>query len=554
MVVSLWLCGNHVFNKRLVRTCNSFSTPDGLSVAYKWPRILSELQNLENVNFAANTMNEPLFLVAGEIRRLPKSLKRLKISIPKSVCLLLSNLDASTPITQLIRPNSPISQLWNVTQYFPVLEELELDDTTKIVHFRLRGFDLTVFPSSLHLLHLRNISLPLAAFSHLPRQLQSLDICSTSHSPVDLQTLPPSLTHLGPGILLHNASELKAIPRSITSRVVGSARWMVTALRDLPPKLKSLCITSGDYQDIHGNWMSMLPHTLTELSVSLPLPSGSLSYPPRVTYLKVPISSTLLKRADEHHELWPSTLIILEHDFPQPYSIYPNELLLLPNTLTALRKVQVISDIGPGELFFSSLLPPALTELSIIYAIPWFLTTPTYKEVGIHDLDGYRKLYGLNDSRILIPRILSLSIAWEQKICTHFGCKAVCFLHTVSNLSFQKITAFELSHLPPGLKSLTIMEVACDLMEDSLTHLPPGLTHLKLSISSDKRLDLRAFLHLPPSLCSLHLPKITLNYLKYLPTSIKSLVASIVDIGSHRFVKSELPDRWLRWLHHRSFL
>lgn len=567
-VISLMLCGSSSLKTRIVRTCRTFSTPEGLLLAYKWPRLLAELPHLESVRFEARFMREPLELVANEVKRLPRSLKRLTISLPKSSHILLSKFSTHPHSSEIVAHHvpisSPVSSLWNIAHYFPSLEALDLHHDGKGADFRLRGLDLSVFPATLHTLNLANVHLPLSDFSHLPRELKSLSISSIAPSVSNLMSLPPRLTFLS-GVHQMSCDGVKALPKTLTSGI-NSSELTLTApftLEGFPPGLLTFGLGPGLRALYAQNSISLFPKTLTDVSIGNATTCAHIQQlPPTITRIGHFTAVTVLTQLRLYSEarrdaFWPPLLRILEL-IPKTAFTFPiiqDHIPYLPQTLTSLQNLYLDDSSGTSSVFeCASQLPPNLVDLSL-YTTPRPLDASSIfgdhedeGEVEEDDDPGYWE-----NAVSPLPRgltTLKMIESGDQVLQTEAELGTIP--STLTELELQVIRVSSLGKLPRSLKSLKIASINGDITIDSLKALPKHLESLELTNNWYSKMDFRALQFFPPTLRSLIIYKTSPSALEYIPTSILRLSMEIDYEFSSTFDASKIPFRWLRWLAYNS--
>lgn len=589
--ISLIRCGDKTLSLKVTRSCQSFATPQGLELAFCWPRLLSTFPRLRSVNFTAKYMREPRDIVAREVKRLPKSLTRLVICIPDAAYVLYSKFttqaDIPEPLVHLQPISSPVSSLWNVAQYFPRLQELEMSGSAHSTSsIRLRAADLSVFPSSLRKLELPSTILPLSNFSTLPRDLQWLDILvPTPPSTSDLATLPPNLTFLS-GVSVKSTSSLKALPRTLTK--CSELKTFEESV--LPPGLLYFRVTGSTPPGIDSlAWTSRLPRSITEISLGGVLDSLTVPLLPRgitringFTQAPIVLEDLYESPTSRLEGFWPPHLHTIDVGSSQfTPAVRWRTLSYLPPTLTAIFNIHMedyesseddTDDEGDEEnekSLKTFRLPSGLRALHLGVAFSEDAVTidDGYGYSGEDDGDEEEELDEAMIQISELPRLHSrLRFGRLPKSLTHviFGFSLRSFAEeldnlpsTLAKLEIVALNASSFGALPSQLESLTIENLVWDLKECSFSALPQGLTALALEKPTYTKFGSfphQDFQNLPPKLYSLELAEVSLEILAFLPTRISRLISTPTGVRE-RFLKKEchIPTRWLRWLtYHRT--
>lgn len=544
-VISLWLCGSRALNLRMSRCCRSFRTPPGMEYAYSWPRALSELHGLVSVDFCSLFMRESLETVSLEVRKLPKTLRTLRVGFANAGFLFYSNYDldksSGLPLPQLRNLKGSQPRLWDIATHFPVLERLELGPNSRDAYLMLNGPDLAFLPPTLHTLDFHCIVLQDGQFSALPRSLRSLKILRSNPRPEHLAGLPPDLTELS-GFQVSSSNQLVLLPSGLKSDVVLSEKAVPReTVPTLPVDLTSLTFAKGTAEAL----TLPLPSTLTSIDTAAAWTVATISSLPRsVTRIHNFNGSLLLPElrllpADARDFAWPP-LRTLSFLFTRTPSWFPvtEDLAILPRSLTTLAKLDFglrREDKNESIFFGGAFLPPHLTELSV------FKYSRSFRPGSLFDLlpATIRSFLGnpypveeLPDSTTTaLPRSLR-----TLQILSRFGNAPLSLAElrtipdTTTELSLQHLDSNLLSVLPRGLVTLHIDQLQGDILETTFKALPPRITSLCTEIINLSTAPPSAFRHLPPTLTSLKLRIVAISamILENLPLTILQLSASIL--------------------------
>lgn len=550
-VISLFLCGSADFAIRLKRCCFAFATPPGLPLAYKWPRLLSELPNLSSVQFSATLLNQPMSVFSKEVRTLPRTLKKLKICVPKSTRILAladpshpdrdflwhhGNLDASNG-------RFHIGELWNVAECYPALEEFVLGDALFKGYQRLPWTSLSIYPPTLRMLGIEGITVSESDFSLLPRGLTSLSVACILVTAKESSTLPPGLANLQ-GARFKSLEAVRAVPTSLTGCFdlddIGGNSSLVSALISSPPP--NITQVRSEYLNfvLNSAFPAGITH-LTNFNISNMIPNF------------VQTVAWHLKR-QPHYAQYPPNLRSIE--FKPISSVYSepiphDDLIGLPKNATRLLNLHIADEGGQVTVFKkASAFPPNLVELSI------YSRTKCFEDAGFGSFEEEEipepvELEGDLEASPLPSTLKSLSIlpVIDQASIASEELKAIP--PTLTSLELLGIDASLIPLLPPALTHLRIASLEGRITEDIFKTLPAHMTSLDVRIALGAFLDPTAFNHLPESLYSLTLSKIDVSILKDIPTRIKRLVAQISGHHEKTFDPSSIPDRWTRWLSHQ---
>lgn len=570
--VSLMLCGCHALTARVIRTCQSFETPRGLTVAYKWPRMLRLLPNLVSVDFSAEIVDCPFSDVLEEIKNLPSSLKKLTVSFHGSAKIL------KLPVTRLgpppSQPANPVeSIIWNVASSFPTLEELDLSHAMSnapyILHQDLKGSSLDIFPSTLRKLSIPNVAV-LGDYSLLPRSLTWLSVGGGIPSESVILTLPSSLTYLA-GIRAKGPEEVRALPRTLEYAInafdlrgptIDAGYMHRGSFQHIPPNLKAINCLGPAWPP---PWVNLLPRTLTDVCLeSKDKTCNELrQLPPTVTklsYFRKDHLTSLNHWATQREGFWSPSLQTLEMEplLPDKTDYIPHqELVQLPQTITELFNVAVDDEGGQVSIFKNaSSLPPKLETLSI-YARPYFVP-----EGGVENFFGEDEVEEVDASAPILadqppPEATPLPSTLKKLIILPFGAQEPLSLlelraipRTLTALELLSLDPSHIPELPPNLLSLSINLLEGSITSELIKALSRHLTYLKLKHTLKAQIDPLALRDLPSGLHTLVLAKIDINHLADIPTTVRRLGAVLNVPKATHFDVSFLPARWLQWLSH----
>lgn len=546
-VISLWLCGCKSLNLRLSRCCRSFRTPAGMEYAYSWPRILSELHGLVSVDFCSVYMRESLEIVSLEIKKLPKTLRTLRIGFNNAGFLFYTNYDidpsSGLPLPQLRNLKGTQPRLWNIAYHFPVLESLELGPNSREVYLMLNGSDLVSLPSTLQTLDFHCIVLQDGEFSALPRNLRSLKILRSNPRPEHLAGLPPGLTELS-GFQISSLQQIENLPPGLMSGIVlgeMAISALAPTLAALPEDLASLTFSKGTVESLE----LALPHRLTSIDTAAAWTAATMRCSPRTLTRMNSFNGSLLlpelrlMTPADREKVWPQ-LKALSFLFIRTPSWCPivEDLASLPRSLTSLAKVDFglrREDKNESIFFGGAFLPPNLTELSV------FKYSRSFRPGSLLDLlpASIRSFLGnhyqvpeLPDPKTnALPRRLK-----SLQILSRFGNAPLSLSelrtipHSTTELSLQHLEAKLLSELPRGVTSLYIDQLQGEILENTFLDLPPGLTSLCTEIINLSTAPPSAFSHLPSSLTSLKLRIVAISamILCNIPVTVLQLSAAIL--------------------------
>lgn len=566
-VVSLVLCGNSSFTARVKRCCSAFATPSGLPLAYKLPRLLFELPNLNSIDFSALKLDQPMSDFYNQVRRLPRTLKKLRFCIPKNLVQLLKLKD--TPKSSAPQEDSASSSIissiggfWNVGASFPELEEFVLESYE--TPWAVKSPFFTIFPPNLRVLELRSVRLVDCDFTGLPRGVTSLRLLCILTTAEHTASLPPGLTRVS-GVQFKTLQAMTSVPASLEGDffLENGHDFLPLIPSPPPPNLRQLRSNSGCYQ---STWPTKMPKTLTDISVgqSMTWPSHVGQLPPsvtRISYLPIPYFGANLNPDKDLVNFWPPHLRILRMcpALSEPYSMMPSKhLCAFPRTLEALYHLRVDDLSGTSSVFeCASDLPPALTDLSI-YATTRIESQEIVFEAKADETVATDESLDLKVSPLPSTlRTLTILGIDRNTANTVTSSEIKAFPPTLTSLEVPFIHVSLLPQLPRALTRLHIKILEGNIVENSFIGLPPHLTSLKMRTPLNSSIESSAFKHLPQSLYDLELSDIHHSVLEYLSVSIKRLIARIrapkegEESNAKSALNSSLPDRWIRWLAHQ---
>lgn len=533
-------------------------------MAYKWPRLLGSLPNLVSVDFSAQMVTCMFADILEEVKNLPPTLKKLRISFHGSAKILkLPNIrtDASSPQpSKSVKPKD--LPAWNVASHFPELEELDLGYHTSYTYFscvELSSADLGLFPATLRKLSIPNATI-YGDYSLLNRDLTWLSVSGGTPSESVIASLPQSLTYLA-GIRAKGPEEVGALPRTLEYAInafdhrgptIDAGYLHRGSIPLMPPKLKAINCLGPSWPP---PWVSLLPNNLTDVTLeSKQKTCWELHLlPPTVTKQSYVRQRHISKNLPGY---WSPALQTLELEplFPDHLSYLRQEdIQHIPQTLTELFNLAVEDVEGTLSLFKNAdKLPPGLTTLSI-YARPFFLP-----ESGPGNFfgEGEEEEPAIEHETVLevspLPsglKTLSVLPLGVQVPLTLAEMRVIP--RTLTKLELVSLEPALVSELPPNLLYLSIDLLEGSITEDLVKALSRDLTFLRLKHTLKAHIEPLALQHLPSGIYTLILARIDVSILSSIPTTVRRFNATIETLKPSDFDVSSLPPRWLRWVTHR---
>jgi hypothetical protein len=510
------------------------------------PSLLYDLPLLEHL--AIRLIGHEEIVIHGlDVRKLPPGLKSLDLAIWDLLGVFRNNNADSGSIRSIVQ----------LETLFPRLERLSL--IGNLVPFQKTPTEL--FLSTLSHLRLHSMIFRIE-FSCLPSSLLDLRLENVHNRILSPQYLPPGLKRFYGSMEVREDSTSKLFfPESITDLdTMISGVQKLRPFPELPPTLKSLCLTLGPHMRFTANDAKRLPPNLLELNLNWLEDMSSealrcLSHLP-LTKLILPAGEQL---SNEMIALLPRTLRHLDISYQSEISQHmveylPPQLETLFMGLVGLDTNEVIALLPRSlkRLTMSSFsqhqakhLPPQLETLKVMKAsletkwnnskFPETLKSfqsevadafePICLPRGLLSLDISADLLD-DESAIQFPtHLTSLNLRGSSKLSDQFFAFLPC--HHLTSLGFHSVldsqfTNLCISSLPPTLTSLSL--TGKNITGSAAPLLPRKLKSLLLH-QSQQWTD-QDLAELPQSLRELSLPQcnsLSQDCLKYLPPQLLTL-------------------------------
>lgn len=568
-VFALWNCGSRALHAKIARKCRHFSICDkrGALTLSRWPPLLSRLPALEAVSIQVYAINETPFSLSSHIKKLPSTLKKLELYFRGDGRLLLDDLE-DRGLVGNVHGRTPLSKLWRIKDCFPTLEVLHLGDPELALQHnkqpaaRVTTDSLSIFPETLTSLRWSMALLTEEDdLSNLPRGLRSLEIKGGSFvdllGPVQLRTLPPSLTHYhGAEIGARDAAAaLSVLPCALESMQMRPIYLTPSNISLLPPGLTELRanIAENLFNAAGLHWEASLPPRLTKIQHFLSLTFAPSLLPRSVTSIEQMVSIPIARylEATSREEIdrsWPPSLCDLH--FYETEQLPSVEVLgKLPDRITSLRKVGTRDN---RHWDACPLLPRSLTHLSFQEFEMEHLIDPDSLKIGslppgLTYLDAYAdlppSLYAELPRGLRTLKMKSTELKGDDLALALRGLPS-----TLTCLEFGGIHHSSFPLLPRSLLELGLDYVLGDGIDYST--LPPELECLSLRVLGDWGGSLTT---LPPSLRVLRLNELQVAFRSFLGLSDRIRMAScklnLHSADSTQEIFDSLSPHWKHYIY-----
>ena len=424
LVIRVWLCGSTSLNKKLSNGLSYLRLSLHRSATCKFPRLVSEFHNLRHFAMfsRSNLVSDPSDW-ARTIKSLPKTLVSLSLKSPSCHDCLTDFESNGAHMTTSAQSKLPTSieddlPVLDLARFLPCLQTLTISEDFKIPSHRLVKLPttLTELTAAIRLIYNNEDKSLCRPLSQLPRGLLRLDgfldWATYDHSRktipeaiellcADLRNAPPHLQSFPsnglPSVVLNSDFHF---PESLTALVLPrqpAFSWNPSIARLMPSNLRILRTKVDHPHTFDGNWVSILPRTLTKLFLgpsTLPIDftpfSGSL--PPNLTELSLsaycdrdvvsPLGdwSCIETSEVENGKHWPKSLTSLKLIRS---TIKSSDIARMPRTLLKL-VVDIASPTSDNDESIEAEMkhfPPHLTDLTLDWSGP-----PTLQLSKLHYL------------------------------------------------------------------------------------------------------------------------------------------------------------------------
>lgn len=483
-VIALWLSGDALLRLRMSRCCSKVATSPEMRTTklWNWPKMFADLKALRVLHVEVKSFADLTNVIVDELVRLPTELSELHLTFKGAVMIPATTPSKSHPMPDTATSATPRYNDWLKTT-FPSLKKATF--WTDDVNFLPNPCTL---PDSLE-----SLKWAIAAnsfCSYLPRGLKSLEVGRERLLVSAAKELPPRLQTLtGPYVI--DAEEVAALPRTLENPPIAFLYAIMSPemAAALPPHTRSISNHMNVYLESFAEagifWPTSLPKTLTEISFSDELditPEVLAALPRSLTKITQPIIDweALRESLSEKklEDFWSPNLLQLElGDFSDPS---PEDFSFLPRTLTSLAHMRLKS----------------VKDISL-----WLRELPK----GLRELTLRKPLFD------------------------------------------KPIAAFELAEMLP-LHLLEEFGSEIALSPPSFKYLPKGLRTLHLPSLHLVNVEILPFIaDLPTTLLELKIHSIDAAALQYLPFSLRRLYTSLLT-GTISEKTVTLP-RMLEWLY-----
>lgn len=512
-VVSLWRCGDTMFNQRMTHIVSEIDLEDcNAASTSRYPKMLSSLSKLRILRISRRGWLGPSHILSEELQKLSPTLRELEIRSSNGISPLRrfpANLNTSQLQETYVTDNARYS-FWNVGAKFPNLLKLAFwSDLKEQTTLRIDKELYWYLPPLLQHLEL---SVNLLPDSMLPDALQTLKTLVVPH----MLKWPTTLTNI-----------IGAFP-------ISTSTSFNSILRSLPPGLKTLPTLHLD----HCGPLSLLPASLESLHItSENIPRGpdleSIARLP-LTQLSIPKLNALVLCA------LPRSLTSLQVDSIEWHSVHHRfgddglenwKQLWPPNLLkwSIPRFYQDVSD-HKSDTWFNPIaivrsLPSSITEISALDLARGLPSQPISWDVNLPSLRSLHASFHTITFPLGFGQQLDrLELSLDTFDIANFELLSASPITTL-DLRFQFASRMEtgihsqfVSLLPKKLKTLSLLFVngGLDWTSEAWSQLPTSLTSFKLLLRGEYELapsTSEVLPYMPPNLTELSLT------LSNLPTS-----------------------------------